>query len=155
MPKPVSHYQYKRGLNLYILRVVQRETWMASESVSSGDKKNPDLQDKGAGNAFSPRQSSTTRVRPTLATMPPAVPAPHPPAQPSTAGSLLQLLPISLTKPARATRWVLPRFAPIAPPKSTKKSSELAHSNTCSPGNQICSCSFRYISFNDMPPSLA
>jgi hypothetical protein len=100
--------------------------WLLNPSLlSSGDKKNPDVQDKGAGNACFSANHRRREFAPPWRLCNQAVPAPHPAQHGSR--SLLQLLPISLTKPARATHWVLPRFAPIAPPTSTKRSSELAH----------------------------
>ena len=39
-----------------------------------------------------------------------------PPAQTTTTISVLQDRPLSQTKPVRATKWLIPRFNPVAPP---------------------------------------
>ena len=55
-----------------------------------------------------------------------------PPVQPVMTLSVRPDLPLSLTKPVRATNWLMPRFEPIAPPTRVKNTGQQCPYSACS-----------------------
>ena len=72
-----------------------------------------------------PRTSKTTRV---------------PLAQPITAMSIRQNLPLSQTKPVRATEWKIPRFNPVAPSVRVQSAGQHHVSSAVNPAFHVWSC---------------
>jgi hypothetical protein len=60
-----------------------------------------------------------------------------PPVQPITTISLCSNLPLSQTKPVRATTWLIPRFNPVAPPGRVQSAGQHHASSVVRPATQI------------------